>query len=785
MKTLLFLLTVLLGLVGGVTNAATINIKNSSKAPAQNIAVNVPNQVLGGLEITVTDSPAKIYSAEFDVDPRDSIVPNLKSTYIVDINGSVVAGPVDAHGVIDRYPIRFNDTITIPIGTSTYWIVGRIGDGVENAQNFRLMLSGITYDLDHESLIQFPVALSAMTARKASLAIRTAANPEPQMVVAGAANVTFVSWEFDATQSSEDVRVSVIPTHLTYTGGAGTDISSCQLFDGSTVLTTGSAIVNPDTSASSAPYLFTLDHYLVIPKGTIKTVALKGNMSLAATSFVGHWDITTSDISALNVTGITSAQPVKAKGSGTGPTFVVIPGGSTKALIESTLKIKVVDECNCPAFVLSFLTKPGYRYNVQETLNLTEPIKWEDYGTATANSTNIDWAVESASQHGNKFYRVIELLPSRLRVSNYTLSPSVPLVTAWTYHVNVNNLVFRASYEDVALQRIGLKLGHPQESSPSDIMTVHIFDGNTEVGLAFFTGDNNTAISTLTSPVYLTRDVDKVLTINVDTSPISNSAAVTRSGHHLSVEYDDGNTECTSATGIQSGTRIYATGSTTSPGVRIMKSFPVVTQNNQFPTAGLTANVPLLRFGVTADIHGAINVAKLKLQIATSQVSVTLVNVFAFTDSAYSQPISGVSSGGRLMVENANPDVTGRVAVYPQTLNGTPTSVQVSAGDTVYFEVRSANVTQVLGATNYKVTTTLLGDNDWPTPFMNSFVGINSDPVDANFIWSPNSVTMPYFDYPDWGGGPGHPNPPGYDDWTNGYSVPGLPSNGIRQVRTN
>jgi len=550
--------------------------------------------------------------------------------------------------------------------------------------------------------------MNTMTIRRASLAIAASNNPAAQTVVAGSQDFVFTNLQFDATQSGEDVRVSTIPAHLTYTAGAGTDISSCRLYDGATNLTTGSNVVNPSTTASSAAYTFTLDQALVIPKGTVKTISVKCNVSGAASAFIGHWDMSTTDVgTTLSVTGVTSTGAVTATGSATGLAMSV--GSATLA--------------------------------------------------ATGDTSGTSYKVASAGTSG----------------------------------VTVAAFRFKSTNDNVDLQRLSLQLTNTASSSSSDITTAHIFDGNTEVGTAVFTGGNTFATSTLSTPVRLTRDTDKILTVKVDLGSISNSSAVTVSGHLINVDVNTNDTTGTYGTGVGSGVRVNSSGSTSigSTGIRLFKSYPTFATES-LTTSGLSAASPLLRFKVTADSKGPVNIAKFIVSLATSSVTISGVNMFAFTSSDYSStPLSGLSSGGQLMQNNVNTATyvstnPTTIAVYPQTNAGATTTIQVAAGSTMYFEVRASTVTT--SGTSYNVVTTLKGDTAYPfvnnTYFMTTLTGTTTTTGQGgptagdaagnsalnSFLWSPNSTTTPTV---------------ADVDWTNGYSIPGLPSSGISQSRTN
>ena len=698
-------------------NAGTVTTigKSPTSAPATTIAVNVPNQILGAYTTNVKGEPISVQTTVIHFTSSAAGLGTLTSVSLLDKNGAVVAGPADATLVTGTdQKVSFTDTITYPIGVGTFTIVGKLPTSYTDGSTINASttpssdwstIKGQTTG-NTLTLTNAVFSMNTMTIRRAALAIGASTNPAVQTVVAGSQDFVFTNFQFDATQSGEDVRISTIPTRLTFTAGVSTDLTSCRLYDGTVNLTTGSNVLNP---SGDTPYVavFTLDSSLTIPKGTVKTIAVKCNVSGAATAFVGHWDMNSTDVgTTLSVTGTTSTGSVVATGSATGNAMSV--GSATLTVIG------------------------------------------DNSGTS--------YKVASANVSG---------------------------VTAAAYR-------FKATNDNINLQRIVLKLTNTASSSSSDLTTVHIFDGNIEVGSASFTGGNTFATSTLSTPVLLTRDTDKVLTVKVDLGPISNSSSVTVSGHLVNVDVDNNDSTGTYGTGVGSGVRVNSTGSTSvgSTGIRVFRSYPTFVQET-LTASGLNATTPLLRFKVTADSKNDVSIAKFQLSMATSSVTISGINMFAFTSSDYSSsPLAGVNSSGQLLTTNI--DTGGYVsspnnlAIYPQDLTGATTTIRIQAGSTMYFEVRASTVTVASGATNYNVVTTLRGDTGYPvvnnTQFMATVLGTTTNGIPGSaadtagnatlnhFLWSPNSTTTVGV---------------GNADWSNGYAIPGLPSNGFSQSRSN
>jgi hypothetical protein len=464
---------------------------------------------------------------------------------------------------------------------------------------------------------------------------------------------------------------------LTVGSGAATDLTSCQLFDGATAITTGSNVVNPSAAGVQS---FSLDQSVIVTKGTVKTIGVKCNVKSTAS---GSYKIgfSTANIAALSATGVTSSNSVTASGSQNLGQLLSIGSGS-------------------------------------------------------------------------------------LVVSADSSTPSYTIASAGSTGVTAGVLKFRATNESVNLTQVGLTLTNTASSSPSNLTMVSLYDGNTKVGSATFVGSNYNATSTLDSTVLVTRDMDKIITVKVDLADIGVSSQGTE-GARLSIDVDTNGTN-TKGTGVSSGTTITASGSSAFTGVRVFKSFPTFAQDS-LSSSGVSDG-KLLRFKVTADSKGSISISKFSLTVATSTItSVTGVNIFGYTDAAYSQPISGLTSNGQLMASNVNVPVAGTDYEFmTQTSAAASTTIQVPAGQTRYFEVRGtvAGVT-----TGSSVTVTLKGDTAYPSSstLMQTITGVENDTND-NLIWSPNATTSAV--YAD-------------NDWTNGFGILGLPSSGIIQTRSN
>lgn len=675
------------GSVVSVTGGSATTIQKATSVPSQNVAVNVPNQVLGGFTTDIKGEALSVQQLVFTIATSGTGAGLLTNVTIVDSNGAVVAGPVDASGA--GTTLTFTDTITFPVGQRTYTLKGKLPSGFSSNGTVTLstdpstgwtnvtgQTTGNTVTLSNGSFSMNPVTVKA-----AALAISVSATPSAQSIVAGSQGVIFANYQFDASQSGEDVRFASIPLKLT--ASAASNVNTCQLFDGSTALTTGGNVVNPSSTGDNT---FTLDSQLVIPKGTVKTIALKCNVSSAA-SGTTSWGISASP--SISVTGVTSSNDVTETVSASNGQTMSVGAGSI---------------------------------------------------TITTDSSSPSYAVAAAGTTGN-------------------------IVGMYKIH---------ATNDAVNLMTLGLKLTNSASSSASDLVNVTIWDGATQVGSVVFTGSNTVATSTLTmaSPtgVNIPKDGDKVLTVKADFSGIGTSQPGTE-GHLIAIDVNGSDTTATQGLGVGSGATINlatagSSASTAVSGVRLFKSYPTFAKVT-VPTNTLNnGEQSLLRFKVTASTAGDVGIYKFTVRVATTSATVTGINVRAYTDSAFSTPVSGLTSDGSMLASalagTAWASSATDLEIFAQTSGSASTTVQVPAGATRYFDV----VGTVSGAsTGASVQTQLQGDAAYPalSGFMGTALQINND-SNNDFIWSPNATST---------------SVNASNDWTNGFGLVGLPASNM------
>ncbi|MFA6006688.1 MAG: peptidoglycan-binding domain-containing protein [Candidatus Paceibacterota bacterium] len=686
-----------------ISAGSVTSLQKATSVPSQNIAVNVPNQILGGYIVDLKGEPVAVQSHVFTIASSTAVAGNgvLTSVTLVDENGAVVAGPVDGVSATGNTPtqtVTFTDTVTYKIGAHTYTLKGKVPSTASTGNTYQVSsftLSSATGQTTGNT-ITFPAgtALNTMTVKSGALAVSVSSQPVAQSIVSGGTNVLLANYQLDASQSGEDVRFSSLTGTLTSTGTefATTSLTNCQIYnDAGVSITTGSNVVNPTATTIA----WTFDNSYTVTKGTTKTLSAKCNLSTAAV--------------AGNIVSLGLA--ASALGTATGQTSGNTVGTTYSASVGPAMTIAA------GSFAVSQdSSAPSY--------------------TVVGSSANV---------------------------------PATGIVA--------NVLRFRATNEGVNLTKLGIQLTNATvaSSSSSDLLQYTVWDGSTLLGTQTITGSASFATTTLTlmnpAGVPLPKDIDKLITIKADLAQVGTNQSGTQ-GHLVKLDFLNAE-----GTGVQSGSTLEATGSTAVGGLRVFKSYPTVAIDTLSVTGGgVASDGNLIRFKVTASPSGDVALTSFNVKFATTSATISNLNAFAYTDAAYSQGVSGVSNGGQLKSTNVSlaawADSTTVIGMTVTDSAGVASSVSIPAGQTRYFQVHG---TVTPSTTTYSVGTTLLGDNAYPglaTTFMANAAVVEAGVSGTNndFVWSPNATTTSIRTA---------------NDWTNGYQIPGLPTSGLSQNRTN
>ena len=289
---------------------------------SKNVAAGADQQELGTFTLQVEGEPVDITSLKMT---NTSTSTNMT---VYNPNGDVVAGPTEpAAGVT-----TFTDTITVPVGISTYTVKGDLDSAFTAGDTMKLTLnvdawvargSETNNTLTTETLTPTSVALDTLTVKVGALSITNRNTPAAQNVLVGQQDFEFLSFTIDATASGEDVRLQQLIFNMNGTGTEA-DITGITVLDGATALNV------PDNGASSVTV--DLVNPLIITKGTSKTLSLQADIT--GTGVAGDtYRFTTS--ASTTPTGVSTGNTITETVTGDGQVMTIIANGGLEVATDA------------------------------------------------------------------------------------------------------------------------------------------------------------------------------------------------------------------------------------------------------------------------------------------------------------------------------------------------------------------------------------------------------------------------------------------------------------------
>lgn len=372
-------------------NAGTVTtISKANEVAAQNIASNVSNQPLGGFATNFAGESVSTNNMVFTFATSSATVGLLTSVSLVDENGKVVAGPVDAttasnYASTGNQIVTFTDSVTFPTGRHVYTLKGKVpstaGNGAAITASTVPSGWGSVTGQSSGNSITISVgsfSMNQMTVKSGAITVGVSTQPASQNIVAGAQQLTIANIQLDASQSGEDVRLASLPINFS---GTVANMSGCQIWDGTTALNTGSRVLN---SVSSGNNTMSFDNSFVVPKGTVKTLAVACNVSSGAANndTIKAGIDSTATYAITGVTSGTTITPTITSGTSYGGTMTVASGSFAVTVDPSS-----------PSYANAAAGSTGVTLGVVKLRASNEAVNLQKLGlsitTSTASSTDI------------------------------------------------------------------------------------------------------------------------------------------------------------------------------------------------------------------------------------------------------------------------------------------------------------------------------------------------------------------------------------------------------------
>lgn len=709
--------------------AATIDkgsllVSSSSKVPSGNIPVDVADTQIGGFLLDVKGEDVQISSFKLNfVFTGTGTSSDITGVKIFDENGSIVAGPKDpASGIV-----TFSDTWTAPVGAKNYYVKARLDTTFVSDDSVvvsidpddQITAKGIVTGLSITASPTSGVSSNKQTLKAASLAVSVSPTPLLQNVVRGINQYHFATYVFDAGSSGEDVRVTSIQLRDTVNATTRVDeVNTCTLYDGATALNTGSDVVNPDdpSSGTTDDTTFTLTNNLIVPKGTVKKVDLKCNVSPAAAADSTHSWGTNAAAANIGSSGATTGQSItESITTGTGQVMTIKAAGSFTLVADSSApsaKLAIAGKTDVLLNSIKFTT-------VDEAIQITKITL--TYSSSTASTTDFGKATlwDGATKLGEAVWA-----GGSAQFATSTLIGSFVIPKDGSKVMDIKADL--ASISTVATTTAGrlLQVGYDGIGSSSGI--------GQSSGQTLGSG---TAGNILGNATKIMRSLPTVAKIAVPTTSIPQTNGIL---YRFSVTADPvGSISLYKFTFSVSSSSVNATTS----------DFRIYGFNDSNFSVNAYANNPLNTnnvdcVGLSTFETGDTNCASIDANPGVSLASSSEV-VFFFG------PATNNASSSEAII--------------------------VPAGATRYFELRGA-VTLTGSGTGNSVSVSLLGDAAYPVRGAAADFTVGGDAIlgtanavslqsaDNDFVWAPNSTGD---------------SATTTKDWTNGFNVPGLPSTNL------
>ncbi len=315
-------------------NTGTLRVEKSNTVASGNVAVEVSSSNLGAFSFVAQGEDVQITNMVLNFTfSGTGTSSDVTGVQIVDSTGSVVAGPKDpASGIV-----TLTDSWTVPAGTNVYKIQGKLDSTFVTNDTVTVAVTPSSFTAKglqtNKSVTPTPssqVSANAQTVRAAALKVSVSPSPIAQNVVRNFNGYTFAQFQYDGTNSGEDIRVtSQAITFTTSATADADDLNTCQAFDGTTALNTGSNVTHPTGAVGADPTAtMNFDNHLIVPKGTAKTVSVKCTISA---NFVADSTISVGIAAAQDTaaTGVATGNSVtESLTAGLGSTMTVKSGGS-------------------------------------------------------------------------------------------------------------------------------------------------------------------------------------------------------------------------------------------------------------------------------------------------------------------------------------------------------------------------------------------------------------------------------------------------------------------------
>ncbi len=314
-------------------SAGSLQVRRSAGYPSSNISVG-SNQLLGSFEFEVKGESVEVTSLTLSVTSSTSgtiVEDALESVYLVNAaTGETIAGPEDVTS--NTTNVTFSSFDDLEVGKHDIEVratVSQSGGWTSNDTIYasinpasQITARGVETGETITASPSAAINTTTQTVKTATLEVSANSTPTSQSVVPNTNSVLVASWQFDATDSGENIRVSSIAVRASSTAKYNNYRLSVdgQMLDGS----------EDAISSSSANATITFSDFdaFIIPKNSTVDINMYANIpSNSNSGEVDAYGITTG--SAITAFGVSSGNTATVSVSASdGPALTTAGAGT-------------------------------------------------------------------------------------------------------------------------------------------------------------------------------------------------------------------------------------------------------------------------------------------------------------------------------------------------------------------------------------------------------------------------------------------------------------------------
>lgn len=342
-----------------------INVTKVNNVPAGNISKNATNVEMASFNFNVIGEPIDVRTVVFEITTTGTTVPtSIDSIVLYDKDGKALIGSIDGAGASSPGHATSTDTFTLQPGDNILTVKANIdnestvvsGDtitiGIDMRGTTNFIAKGVNSSLDitlgQYATPQTLVSANVRTLRTSALSVVTLSTPAATTYAPGASNVLFAKVMLDASNSSEDLKVSQFITTDTDSVTAKTiDLQNIRLWvdkDGDSYNGTGTLVALTEVMNGSKSddidedFTFNLsgDDQILVKAGKKLVVEVRADIAGGASAGTHTFSTdTANDVTATGlITKTTVSESIDTTTNGQAIT-VGVAGGTVEISVAS------------------------------------------------------------------------------------------------------------------------------------------------------------------------------------------------------------------------------------------------------------------------------------------------------------------------------------------------------------------------------------------------------------------------------------------------------------------